>query len=453
MTKTMALLPICLVSLAFSLLAQGVTVTIEPYNPPISIPAGGGTFNYSVIVKNGEGVPVTFDLWTVADLPNGKQFGPAYGPVEFSLPEGWSAGRDGLTQDVPGFAPPGTYTYTVNAGTYPNQILGSDSFEFEKLAGIVGWYSQSPGTDVGLYGVSFVDQNTGWAVSRYREIIHTTDGGDTWQHQEDPQLYYWYEDVHFVDAENGWVVGSDPSGGKILHTTDGGSSWIEQEPHYGYGLSKVFFTDASNGWTVGGFYDEFGTYYGRVIEHTSNGGATWVGQLLQYYEHGFASIYFADVSNGWAVGPLGAILHTTNGGGTWTEENSGTTENLRDVYFVDPSVGWCVGEGGTTLHTADAGLHWQAQATGTSADIYAVTFADAATGWVAGFDFNAHPVILKTEDGGLSWQPQDSGMQGSYLALYDITFVDANQGWAAGTLIDGGYESGAMLHTENGGGE
>ena len=92
-----------------------------------------------------------------------------------------------------------------------------------------------------LTGVAFADINLGWAVSDYNEILHTSNGGDTWYALDDGQIYpHQYSDVFFTDTQTGWVVGHGYSlGGTILHTEDGGLTWEEQEPDYGYRLSLI----------------------------------------------------------------------------------------------------------------------------------------------------------------------------------------------------------------------
>lgn len=428
-----------------------VSVTLTPHNPPIIIPNEGGNFAYRAETANGEAASHAFDLWTTyAVLGGGDE--PGYGPVDLLLPEGWSA-YDDRVQTIPGDMPEGQYTYSAHVGIYPGEIWSSDSFEFEKLPGQAGWYRQSPGAENGLSGVSFVDAEHGWAVSTYREILHTVDGGDIWEQQDDGQYYpHQYNDVHFVDTETGWVVGHGWSlGGTILHTTDAGMTWVEQEPDSDYEFMKVYFVDALHGWAVGGFVDLYGSNHRRVIEHTSDGGDTWEGQHWQSYRYPLVSVHFADVSNGWAVGGPGYILHTTNGGGTWVEQNSGTTSYLQDVCFVDANIGWCVGDDGLLLHTTDGGDHWQAQSAGMSAEFRSVFFADAATGWIAGVDYSALlPVILYTEDAGANWEAQDPGTGSDLVVLKDICFVDVNHGWVAGQLWP---DVGVMLHTENGGKE
>ncbi|MBD3236701.1 MAG: hypothetical protein GF330_08355, partial [Candidatus Eisenbacteria bacterium] len=164
-----------------------IGITLTPYNPPILLPDEGGNFGYAVAVTNEEQTAQIFDVWTVVTLPGGSEE-PGYGPAHLELPDGWSA-QDDRSQAIAGGMPEGVYTYTACAGVHPDEIWASDSFEFEKLPGTAGWYAQSAGTELDLTGVSFVDTQHGWAVSSYREIIHTEDGGDIWVPQDDGQYY------------------------------------------------------------------------------------------------------------------------------------------------------------------------------------------------------------------------------------------------------------------------
>lgn len=109
-----------------------VSVTLTPINPPIQIPATGGSFDFNVAVTNNESAPQTFDAWIMVTLPNGNPYGPVLGPVTLTLPAGLSLNRD-RTQVVPGNAPSGTYAYTAYVGDYPGTVLDEDSFNFVKL--------------------------------------------------------------------------------------------------------------------------------------------------------------------------------------------------------------------------------------------------------------------------------------------------------------------------------
>jgi photosystem II stability/assembly factor-like uncharacterized protein len=84
-------------------------------------------------------------------------------------------------------------------------------------------WNEAPETEneLAVYGIEFVGPLTGWAVGAFGSIVHTRDGGLSWeiqgeaQHYMKPTLY----DVHFTDQQQGWAVGEL---GRILHTSTGG---------------------------------------------------------------------------------------------------------------------------------------------------------------------------------------------------------------------------------------
>ena len=108
-----------------------ITINMTPINPPIVIPAGGGSFNFNATITNNETSSQTFGVWIMVTLPNGSQFGPVLGPVTLTVPAGASITRQ-RTQVVPASAPAGNYTYTGNVGSYPSTVYNSSSFPFSK---------------------------------------------------------------------------------------------------------------------------------------------------------------------------------------------------------------------------------------------------------------------------------------------------------------------------------
>lgn len=76
-----------------------------------------------------------------------------------------------------------------------------------------------------LTSVTFADQNNGWAVGHDAAILHTGDGGKTWQLQSfQPELEKPFLDVLFADASRGYAVGAY---GLFMTTSDGGATWAE----------------------------------------------------------------------------------------------------------------------------------------------------------------------------------------------------------------------------------
>jgi len=207
---------------------------------------------------------------------------------------------------------------------------------------------------VSLRAVSFVDRNTGWAAGvkflphQSGYILKTTDGGATWTsqlmgspsecHFPQPCRYARIYGVSFVDANTGWVVGEWENcpgsgctiGNLLSRTDDGGVTWTGQATPsgYGFGLRALAYVDANTAWAVGG---------DGAILHTTDGGATtWT---LQSFETTtlLNSVSFVDANTGWAVGWAGTILGTTDGGSTWSPQSSGTGVNLNGVAFVGVS--------------------------------------------------------------------------------------------------------------------
>ena len=112
-----------------------VSVTLTPHNPPVQIPAGGGSFIFDITIENTSGDSIAFDVWTEAVLPDSSIFGPIILHENISLPAGGSIVREDLNQFIPARALSGYYSYCGKVGDYPDDVLAEDSFPFEKLPG------------------------------------------------------------------------------------------------------------------------------------------------------------------------------------------------------------------------------------------------------------------------------------------------------------------------------
>jgi len=252
-----------------------------------------------------------------------------------------------------------------------------------------------------------------------------------WIPQPSPTSGSFY-DVQFLDAQTGWVVGSEV----VLRTTDGGVTWIQQDlPRFH--LLGIQMFDANKGVAVG--YtgtSEWQSEHALIIRST-DGGITWLvvdSTQTGYYE----SVFFLDSQNGWTVGSMpwrdstGLVLKSTNGGVDWDRVDSGKVWDLKDVWFVSPATGWAAGYYGEIYMTVDGGLNWQLSTKATNgsfdAPLRSVRFATPDSGWVVG-GLSGHQVIGRTTNGGVSWQ-FDFLLQGT--TLNDVFFLDSNTGWAVG---------------------
>jgi len=126
-----------------------------------------------------------------------------------------------------------------------------------------------PGTNAtsdDIRDLFFVDEKKGW-LSNGRGIYRTEDGGVTWHKLQLPEGVELDElgpirglviaSIHFMNGQEGWAAGAsiisfEESEAVLLHTTDGGDSWQRVETGIkGRRFSKVFVADDDKGWLVG----------------------------------------------------------------------------------------------------------------------------------------------------------------------------------------------------------
>jgi len=71
--------------------------------------------------------------------------------------------------------------------------------------------------------------------------------------------------------------------------------------------------------------------------------------------------------------------------GEWRTQNSHTSADLYAVQFLDDQQGFAAGENGVLLRTTDGGDTWDHLSTGTQTTIRTIHFFDAQHGWLAGW--------------------------------------------------------------------
>ncbi len=264
-----------------------------------------------------------------------------------------------------------------------------------------------------LNGLWSFNKDSAIAVGAYGTIVHTTNGGQTWQVKQAAsgftgQLFA----VRFTTNMLGWATGEE---GQILKTTDGGDEWyIYSTPTY-QDFYALDFTSNTNGWVVG---------RSGALFATTNGGVTWAskssGTTVSLY-----SVTFTNDSTGWIAGATGKILKTTDAGNSWIPQNSGVSTGIFSLNFISSQVGWAVGASGVILKTFNGGTNWVPQFGGGGLNLYSVDFVNATTGWIAG----AYGSISKTTDGGSHWFPQ---VTDSYNDIYSLNMASSNEGWVVG---------------------
>ncbi len=171
------------------------------------------------------------------------------------------------------------------------------------------WQSIESGTNVLLQDIYFVNDTKGIVVGgsiTSSTILKTNDGGNEWNSIDTPNDSSYLQSVYFVNEQTGYAVGW---WGEIIKTEDCGSTWTSQGSANMFGNLDVVFTNESTGYVVGGQSNV------TSIQKTVNGGELWE-DISPNIPFGLISIHFPSFDIGYTVGAGGTVLKTESGGVT-----------------------------------------------------------------------------------------------------------------------------------------
>jgi hypothetical protein len=210
-----------------------------------------------------------------------------------------------------------------NGATWTLANIGSDNGEFVS----------SP------HAVSALNQNNIWAGTDQGRIYFSSDGGATWEIQEDQGIqaggWNW---IHMLDDRTGFAGGA---GDSIAVTVDGGQVW-----------SQVNATGDGGDITAGGVVDTNSFWVGTddgQIYYTTDGGVTWderavtgsgVGRVdsIQFLNNMIGYISMRDGS------AKSTLLSTRNGGYTWEVIPTATNLGVNSMVACGNNLVWAAGE-------------------------------------------------------------------------------------------------------------
>ena len=147
-------------------------------------------------------------------------------------------------------------------------IAGSAGQVYRTADGGKTWNIQTL-DDSSFSDIFFVDEQTGWVGQNSQAgLYRTDDGGRSWHSQPAPGHLMLLDSFYFLSKDEGWAVGEQLLEGAqgrlpyvniseglvqaiLLHTVDGGKTWqpslVTKSEHT---FGRVYFSDPATGWLL-----------------------------------------------------------------------------------------------------------------------------------------------------------------------------------------------------------
>ena len=223
------------------------------------------------------------------------------------------------------------------------------------------------------YSLDFIDTNSGWTAGS--EVLHTGDGGLTWESMSDMR----FGSVDFVSQDEGWATQygcntvNTLCGQFVFRTKDGGASWQQLNSEVN-GIFETKFFDSNCGW------GDQGPTSSSQIMHTDDGGLNWKGAA---HMTGMFPAY-VDSNVAWVANPPYFGLSAAQSSSTWP-----------DKMYVE-----LTSDGGATMRSNSF------EAPGFCGNL-AIAATDASNAWLIWKKCDGDQATLevqRTTDGNASWQ-------------------------------------------------
>jgi photosystem II stability/assembly factor-like uncharacterized protein len=234
--------------------------------------------------------------------------------------------------------------------------------------------------------------NRAYAPGSSGRVARTLDGGATWQ-SIGVSTAARVADVSFPTPATGFALDSS---GSALRTDNAGGSWQLLDTGTSANPAAILALDANRILLVGP----------RGIRRSSNGGQGFSAVGAKSLRRAVLD----DVDGGGkAVFAYGSrtLFVSKDGGRRWAKVRRPRKVAISDVDFLSSKTGYLLSTRGRVYSTRSGGRRWtEVQSLGTTS-VTTLSFSDAKRGFVtSNVGDPAGNGVLRTTDGGRSWQPQ-----------------------------------------------
>ncbi len=261
--------------------------------------------------------------------------------------------------------------------------------------------------------VKFLNSSTGFAVTDYEvgggRLYKTTNGGNEWIILNNPNEFFFYDDISVLSEQEIWAAGNLPFDGGVFKTTNGGVNWQRMYYDISRPADRVYMYNSRIGFIA------YGVLSNGFLRKTTDSGNSWF--LLNDY--GFYKMQFEDSLIGYKSD--GNLKKTSDGGISWDTllavQNGSPVHGITDFVLLADTI-WGINPSGNILYpnneyrgvifkTTNLGINWCFQLPDTSIQLshyYYINFFKANFGWtylqiggvhtITGGDTVSYPLTL-----------------------------------------------------------
>lgn len=287
--------------------------------------------------------------------------------------------------------------------------VGNGGRAFRSVDGGATWAQFALGSNTLRAVYAFRDVT--WVAGDSGKAYRSTDFGETWQSFSLANATTRFTDIHFLDAQTGFLVGSN---GAILKTTDGGATWESKTPASLEHFNAVSFRDAQVGFVAG---------QNGKLQRTTDGGETWSDISNPIWAGKNIFSVSAKGNLVYVVGEDGLAFKSLNGGSAWIELKFKTDSrsDVTGVYVQSADTVFFIGGGGFIRRTTDRDASYVWGTHEMYAPLSRIYFHDHLKGWAVSDRNNA---VLRTTDGGLTWQlPTGTTINATWVQTRSGSFI------------------------------
>lgn len=247
------------------------------------------------------------------------------------------------------------------------------------------------------------------------------------------QTNYSYNQISFPDANHGWVGGNNNNNVQPIYTKDGGKTWNTlNDSKIGSSTTFIYFPSIEEGYISSAIT--------RATYETLDSGKTWavigssrdnkIYEIVDYIKK-FKNKTYVAIGNSFSNKNLYLMDSLFN------MKVRYCSAEISKLFFCDTINGYAE-QGNNIIKTIDGGRSWNALGTGINSTILALYFTDVNHGVGVGLD----ATILYTNDGGLNWKVARD-LSGGFR-YNDVVFTTPAIGYICG-------QQGTILKTTDGG--